>query len=118
MIPVGDENDEELSLTTRDFVDRTFAQIGNIGSVGIRPETIQLSAGSPPGDPRSLASYAEVSGILPTGGNWIVELDIAGSPLFVSTNEPPEFNSGESVYFQVDQTGLHLFNLDGQRVAC
>ena len=117
LIPVGDEVDEELSLTTRDFLNRTFAKNDNIDSVGIRPETIQLSANSPSGGPRSLASNAEVSGILPTGGNWIVELDIAGSPLFVSTNVPPEFNSGESVYFQVDQTGLHLFNLDGQRVA-
>ncbi len=116
MIPVGGETDEELSVTAREFVNRVFTECGNIGSVGIRPETIQLSANSPPGDSRSLASRAEVSGILPTGGNWIVELDIAGSPLFVSTNEPPEFNPGESVYFQVDQAGLHVFNLDGQRV--
>ena len=117
MIPVGDEVDGELSLTTRDFVNRTIADNGNIGSVGIRPETIQLSADSPPGDSRSLASHAVVSGILPTGGNWIVELDIAGSPLFVSTNEPPEFDPGEPVHFQVDRVGLHLFNVDGQRVA-
>ena len=115
MIPLGD--DDELSLTTREFVNSTFDKNGNIGSVGIRPETIQLSADPPSGISRCLASRAEVSGILPTGGNWIVELDIAGSPLFVSTNEPPEFNSGQLVHFQVDKTGLHLFNLDGQRVS-
>ena len=117
MIPVGEEDDDELSLTMREFVNRNFTDDGSIASVGIRPETILLSANPPSTNSRRLASHAEVSGILPTGGNWIVELDIAGSPLFVSTNESPEVNSGELVYFQVDQTGLHLFNLDGQRVA-
>ena len=117
IIPIGDVDDGELSLTTREFVRRTLTKNGNIGSVGIRPETIQLSANSPSGNSPCLARHAEISGILPTGGNWIVELDIAGSPLFVSTNEPPEFNSGEPVYFQVDQAGLHLFNLDGKRVS-
>lgn len=118
IIPVIDDDGEELSLIMREFVDRTFNKNGKIGSVGIRPEAIQLSANNPSGNFRCLASQAKVSGILPTGGSWIVELDIAGSPLFVSMIEPPEFDSGELAYFQVDQTGLHLFNLDGKRVAC
>ena len=118
MIPLSEDDGKELSVKTREFVDRIYGRSDGIGSAGIRPEAIQLSASNPPGDSRSLASQAEVSGILPTGGSWIVELDIAGSQLFVSAIEPPEFDSGEFVHFQVDRTGLHLFNLDGERVEC
>ncbi len=117
MIPISDGNGEELSVTTKQYLARTFKEIGGVGFVGIRPETILLLPDAAVGSSRNLTSRAEVSGILPTGGNWIVELDVAGAPLFVSTSEPPGCAPGKHVCFQVNPASLHLFDLDGFRVS-
>ncbi|MDE0522968.1 MAG: ABC transporter ATP-binding protein [Boseongicola sp.] len=117
MVPVTIGQDTDLSLTLGEYVTRSFPKIDNVGSVGLRPETIRLTVREPPGNPHCLTSHARVAGILPTGGNWIVELDNGGAPLFVSTNISPEFNVGEMLYFQVDQSRMHLFDLDGIRIS-
>ncbi len=117
MIPLTVGQDTELSKSLGDYVVGSFRGIDNVGSVGLRPETIRLSATVPPGNPRCLTSHAKVAGILPTGGNWIVELDKGGSPLFVSTNVSPEFDVGEMLNFQVDHSRIHLFDLDGIRIS-
>ena len=117
MIPVNNGDGEELSQTTLEFVNRSFPGAGEIGSVGIRPEAIQLSEDGASDKTRYLASQAEIAGILPTGGNWIVELDVAGSTLFISTNVAPGFSTGEQLHFQVDRSRLHLFNIEGERIS-
>ena len=44
---------------------------------------------------------AEVTGILPTGGSWILELETEGDKLFLTTHQPPEVELGEKVRFFV-----------------
>lgn len=116
MIPVNTGDDEGLSQTALEFVNRSFPGTGNIGSVGIRPEAIQLSPHGAADRIRYLASRAEIAGILPTGGNWIVELDVSGATLFTSTNVAPGFSAGESLHFQIDRSRIHLFNIEGERI--
>ena len=117
MIPLTVGEDTELSRTLGEYVVRSFRGVDNVGSVGLRPETIRLSVSRPSGNSRCLTSHARVAGILPTGGNWIVELEKGGSPLFVSTNISPEFDVGEMLNFQVDDSRIHLFDLDGIRIS-
>ncbi len=118
MISTADGQDGELSQITLEFVNRVFPAIEAIGFVGLRPEAIQISVTGPTGNSRCLKGRARIAGILPTGGNWIVELDIAGSPLFVSTNESPGFCAEEDVHFRVDRSRVHLFDFDGNRIVC
>ena len=117
MISVNTGDGEKLSQTTLEFVSRSFPGTGDIGSVGIRPEAIQLSGTGASDKTRHLASQADIAGILPTGGNWIVELDISGSTLFTSTNVAPDFSAGDKLHFQVDRSRLHLFNIEGDRIS-
>ena len=117
VVPVTNGHDTELSLILCEYVAMSCPGIDNVGSVGLRPETIRLSVSEPSGNSRCLTSHARVAGILPTGGNWIVELDKGGSPIFVSTNISPEFTAGEMLYFQVDRSRVHLFDLDGIRIS-
>ncbi len=53
--------------------------------------------------------------MLPTGGSWIVELECAGSKLFLTTHQPPAVAPGEPVRFAVGAEALHVFDRDGSR---
>ena len=81
------------------------------GAVGIRPEAITLADGAAEG----FAGPAEVAGILPTGGSWIVELDAQGAKLFLTTHQPPAVRPGERVRFNARPDALHVFDRDGAR---
>ena len=118
MIPVTDRQSGELSQIALKFVNRAYPGIERIGFVGLRPEAIEVSVTGPSDDPHCLKGKARIAGILPTGGNWIVELDIAGSPLFMATNVVPRFRTEEDVHFQVNRSRMHLFDFDGNRVLC
>ena len=117
-ISVTGSQSEELSQLTLEFVTRAFPGIERIGFVGLRPEAIKISVARPSDDSRCLKGRARVAGILPTGGNWIVELDIGGSSLFLATSVAPSFRTEEDVHFQVDRARMHLFDFDGNRVVC
>jgi iron(III) transport system ATP-binding protein len=84
------------------------------GAVGIRPEAILLGEQAPAD---GFAGPAEVAGVLPTGGSWIVELAAEGGKLFLTTHQPPEVRPGERVRFAVRPQGLHVFDRDGNRAA-
>ena len=83
------------------------------GAVGVRPEAITLAPPDAPAE--GFAGPAEVAGILPTGGSWIVELDTAGGKLFLTTHRPPDVHAGERVRFVVRPDALHVFDRDGLR---
>ncbi|HRO10172.1 ABC transporter ATP-binding protein [Amaricoccus sp.] len=82
------------------------------GAVGLRPEAIRLG-----GEAGDFAGPAEVTGVLPTGGSWIVELESDGAKLFLTTHQPPEVGPGERVRFAVRPEALHVFDRDGSRSA-
>lgn len=83
--------------------------LGTDRAVGWRPEAVSLAADGLP---------ATVRGVLPTGGSWIVELDLPGhpSPLLMSTNQRPALIPGQGVSV-ARPTALHLFDADGLRHA-
>jgi len=89
----------------------------NVDSVGIRPEALHLS-------PRDTAAEADalpdrlgsIIDILPTGGNWIIELSVDGEQIFAITGSAPDFASGETVRLGLMARDLHLFDADGTRI--
>ena len=58
----------------------------------------------------------EVTGILPTGGNWILELRSAGDKVFLTTDELPEISVGAKVNIWVKPKALHVFDTAGKRL--
>jgi iron(III) transport system ATP-binding protein len=97
------------------FLDERCPQLGPIGSIGLRPEAIRLSDAANPTPPGALSGEAEVTGILPTGGSWIIELTCAGEKLFLTTHEPPRAELGRRVTFHVKPENLHIFDTAGRR---
>ena len=82
-------------------------------SAGIRPEA--LSFGPPTAD-AAFAETAEVTGVLPTGGAWIVELACGGDTVFALRHARPDLAVGERVTLSAPSSAPHLFDRDGLRV--
>ena len=101
-----------IAAAARAFV----ARVPGAASIGIRPEAIAIGpdAGNRPGE---FSGPAEVTGILPTGGSWIVELETEGGKLFLTTHQPPEVRPGARIRFGVKARSLHVFDGAGNRSA-
>jgi iron(III) transport system ATP-binding protein len=99
------------------FLARAVPGLGPVGSVGIRPETIRLQSEARPPPDDQFALPARVSGVLPTGGSWIVELGAGGEALFATTHVAPELSAGTPATVLVERAALHLFDTSGARMA-
>ena len=57
-----------------------------------------------------------VTGILPTGGSWILELRSENHTLLLTTHEFPRIDHGSNVHFWIKPEALHVFDTRGRRV--
>ncbi len=117
-IEVGVEHTGRLSAIARDYLAEAYPRQTRVGSVGLRPDNIRLTRDTARKGPAQLTGSATISAILPTGGSWITELDVAGSPLFMTSNRPPGHAVGDDLYFQVERSEMHVFDPEGRRLQC
>ena len=116
IVEVGAEHASRLSGIARDYLAKAPARHSPPGSVGLRPENIRLTRNTDQVSETQLAGAATIAAILPTGGSWIVELDVAGSPLFITTNRPPRHAVGDDIIFQAERSEMHVFDREQMRV--
>jgi iron(III) transport system ATP-binding protein len=116
IIEVGAEHASRLSEIARDYLAKAPARHSPPGSIGLRPENIRLTRNTDRISGTQLAGAATIAAILPTGGSWIVELDVAGSPLFITTNRPPRHAVGDDIFFQVERSEMHVFDREQMRL--
>ncbi len=106
-----------LSDIARRFATRAETGANGAASVGLRPEGIRIG-------PEAAAAGADIGGraiasaILPTGGSWIVELDVSGESLLATTIEAPEYELGATVHFHATPPAVHVFDGQGNRINC
>ena len=115
IIELGDESSSALSGMALTYLGPRFRQLGELGSVGIRPESLRLVSGEQSVRASAFSGAARVTGVLPTGGSWIVELAVGEEKVFTITSELPRVRPGDTTYFWVHDTDLHLFARDGHR---
>jgi iron(III) transport system ATP-binding protein len=89
----------------------------DVASVGIRPEALHLSADGTDMPAGAFRLQARASGVLPTGGSWIVEIAAGSEKLFAAAHEPPGFAAGDDVVVWAKPAALHLFDAEGDRLA-
>ena len=116
IVEVGAEHASRLSGIARDYLAKAPAQHSPPGSVGLRPENIRLTRNTDQISGTQLAGAATIAAVLPTGGSWIVELDVAGSPLFITTNRPPRHAVGDDIFFQTERSEMHVFDRQQRRL--
>lgn len=116
MIEREKKGSSRISAAVETFLINNLPKISDIAAAGIRPEAIRLHAVSENVDKRSFSVPAHVTGILPTGGSWIVEIVVSGQVLFMTTHVAPRLDVGIEVIVEVAPGALHLFDSKGQRV--
>ncbi|MGV2986671.1 ABC transporter ATP-binding protein [Vibrio sp. E150_011] len=111
------ESDNPLTTKLRTYLTHAaIAKLSN-GTIGIRPERIQISAQSAANNqPNQVSVDAQLVSILPTGGSWILEVDIGGLQLLITTQTPPIWQLGETIHLVAYLHDLHFFNELGTRV--
>ena len=106
-----------LDRAVRDWLAQRLGDAGPVGSVGVRPEALQLASGESAAPPGSFGHPARVTGILPTGGSWIIETNADGRVIFLTTTVSPALRGGEQVWLHARPAALHVFDTAGQRLA-
>ncbi|PWK64964.1 ABC transporter ATP-binding protein [Aminobacter sp. AP02] len=106
----------EISARAGAFLGERYAELREAGSIGIRPESIRLASEAAEVPEGAFSGQAEVTGILPTGGSWIIELTRAGEKLFMTTHQSPEIEVGEAVAYWAKPKALHVFDTKGDRL--
>lgn len=115
-ITLGKNETDKLSRICQDFIKNSFPSCTGVSSVGLRPESLRLTNTDEFNKSTHLTARAKITAVLPTGGSWIVELNVDGAPLFITANAPPLHAVGEMLSFKVDRALVHLFDLDGIRI--
>jgi len=115
------ERDRGGSGPLHRFLDQVLAHLGidgaAVGSAGIRPEATRLGTLSAQEATGCAAGQGTVVDIVPTGGSWIVELDVDGSRFIAIATENPRTAAGQRTHFWVERQHLHLFDRDKKRIA-
>lgn len=89
----------------------------NVVSVGIRPEALTVAHRDTAPSAQDLPDrLGTIIDILPTGGNWIIELSVDGEQIFAITGSAPDFVSGDTIRLGLQARDLHLFDADGTRI--
>lgn len=83
----------------------------------IRPEAVRLGQISDEEAARHAAEQGTIIDIVPTGGSWIVELDVKGNRFFAIATENPRIGAGERSHFWIERQHLHLFDREKKRIA-
>jgi iron(III) transport system ATP-binding protein len=98
------------------YLRNRFGALVSVGSVGIRPEALHISEIGQSVPDGAFAVEGNVSGVLPTGGSWILELQCADGTFFLTTHQPPETTSGTPVTVWAESKALHVFDPAGRRM--
>ncbi|GGL50125.1 ABC transporter ATP-binding protein [Wenxinia marina] len=109
--------EDELVQGARRYLGQRHPQISGAGSIGIRPESIRIETDKAALREADFSAPAKVSGILPTGGSWIVELETGGRAMFMNTHVAPRVSVGDRLWLQVPARALNVFDARGVRVA-
>ena len=104
-----------LGVAAISYVSTRLGKLKDLGSIGVRPEAVHIVDEGTPAPDAAFSCPAEVTGILPTGGSWIVELSAADQKLFMITSEPPIVVIGDRVRAWVKPADLHVFDTQGSR---
>ncbi|OOG62712.1 ABC transporter ATP-binding protein [Sinorhizobium sp. A49] len=98
------------------YLSSRYPSLRGIGSVGIRPEALSYATRKEDVPQGNFSGKMVVTGILPTGGSWILELKSDSHTLFLTTHALPRLELGEKVRFFAPPEALHVFDKDGQRI--
>lgn len=99
------------------FCDRPGIAPGTVGSIGLRPEAIRMTRDKADVPAADFCVPVQLTAILPTGGNWILELGSDGGKLHASTHVAPDSAVGDELFAHVASDAVVMFDGAGSRLA-
>lgn len=109
-------SDHALDRAAKEWLRIRLGERADLGSVGIRPEALKLASSEAAVPAGSFHQSATVTGVLPTGGSWIIEINCAGRMIFMTTTECPRWQGGEQVWLHARPSALHVFDQNRNRL--
>ncbi|WP_433586750.1 ABC transporter ATP-binding protein [Microbacterium hydrocarbonoxydans] len=116
IIELAREESGGLAMWAMQYITARHGELHGLGSVGIRPEAVQVTRVVENVPDGAFKARARITGILPTGGSWIIELDVAGRKVFSVTSLSPTCSVGDESWLWVQPADLNLFDGDGARL--
>jgi iron(III) transport system ATP-binding protein len=98
------------------FLERRGLARDELGSLGIRPEALQIGAPGPRAGDDELQLAGRVESLMPTGGSWTTEVKIADRAVYATSPTVPPVRPGDDVVLRVHAGALHVFDRTGARV--
>ena len=115
IVEMGKDSTDPLAASARAYFARQFPRLADVGSIGMRPESLAIALEEEAIPKGAFFEKGKVSGVLPTGGSWIIEVHALGTKLFLTTHLPPAISDGDEGYFYIRPEALHVFDLEGVR---
>ncbi len=113
----GEKESNALEMWISEYLSSLSINLADVASVGLRPETLILEPADAEskndGAPRCKAKIVD---IVPTGGSWIVELDVGDERILGLSGNVDRFSAGDAVAFTVAHKHLHAFDADSCRI--
>jgi iron(III) transport system ATP-binding protein len=118
IVELADQDNGPFGSWLNDYLLQLPVKADAVSSIGIRPENIVFF------EPSTSSSNqlgpmcrATISDLVPTGGNWIVELQIQNRKIHALTSDRGGLATGEEISFSVHRDHLHLFDRQSNRVS-
>jgi iron(III) transport system ATP-binding protein len=115
IIELGQES-SMLSQGACRFLSVYGHELDAASAIALRPEAIRIARQGDEVPAGVLSGEAQVTGILPTGGSWIIELTCGAEKLFLITHQPPDADVGEAITYWAKSKALHVFDAAGNRL--
>lgn len=117
IIEISEGKSNALKTWISEYLSFLSIKSSNNASVGLRPETLVLE----PEDSKTTKSElphcnAQIIDIVPTGGSWIVELNVDNERIVGLSENVENFAPGNRITFTVERRHLHLFDSGSTRV--
>ncbi len=117
IIEISREKSSALQTWISEYLAFLSIKSEEIASVGLRPNTLELE----PSGRKAVTGavprcQAKIIDIVPTGGNWIVELNVGDDRILGLSGNVDEFDVDNEITFTIERKHLHLFDSGSSRV--
>ena len=116
MLDMKSLDNKTLKSWIQNYLTQLNVEIADAALVGIRPETMTLHPNNKETPKDRGRCKARIVDLVPTGGNWIIELDVSGTQIFVLSRLVEDLTVGNDITFSIHTCDLHAFDTDGNRI--
>lgn len=117
IIEISDGKSSALKIWISEYLSFLSVKSTDIASVGLRPGTLVLEPASSKAAKSDIPRcHAKIIDIVPTGGSWIVELNVDNERILGLSENVEVLAVGDMITFTVERKYLHLFDSGSSRV--